>query len=382
MEINHFSVLFEVVVGNDKKLSYGLFEPYQFYSYFYFKEKIIYNESIYKYNFKISETDKSNIIIEYIELLLKKSGIIHDSVNLISILSKTIDEQFLNHFDIVMNQITNPDLKIECDKEDFILFDDSDYELDEEEYLCDLRKYSSYPEFQIVTECFCDLYCLPKDFSKAREKLVEALYYINEETKNGGPDTNDFFTEEDKIKYMNSIPDTIVWLTQRIKELELITEKETESIITDTSKINNVNEKIKFYKYVQRNNLVDKKECLINICNQLLRKEKLNNPEKLRYNLVIKDYTYNKTRDGIKHLEIKFSNVIKDIEGTYKLEKKGAYGSYGYYTKENLEFETKYDQEVLLDQEYLKQVFLNEVFYELVGHSSGVDPDEPGYYDE
>ncbi len=380
MELRYKSVIFELVYNNEKKLCYGHFEPFQFYSFSYHKENMLIKGRINRWTkFEITDENKEEIIIQYIKLILSSIEKSFDSINVISMLDKPIKDKYLSHFQFILDQKLNPEIKLVYTEPEFILFDDSDYGSNEEEYLCDLRKYNSDPEFEFVTECICDLYCLPKDFDKAKEKLNKKLQETKEEIENGGPETNEYYTEEDKNDYLNLVPNAIVWIKKRIDELEKFKPYDEEFV---NNKRENCEKKIKFYNYLKNNNLADKKECMIKIVNQLLRKEKLTNPEKLRYNLVIKDYTYNKERDGIKRLEIKFFNEIKDIEGVYNLEKKGYYGSYGYYSKETLEFETKYDQEVILDQEYLKEVFQGDIFYELVGHSSGVDPDEPGYYDE
>ncbi len=372
MHINYISILFELVNGDEKILSYGNFDPYQFHSFYFYKEKIIHNKNRYTYNFKISESDRESIIIEYVELLLSNIDKPFDSINLVSILDKPIDQQYIGHFPFVLDQKTNPELKSICTEPNYILFDNLDYGLDEEEYLCDLRKYNYDPEFELVSECFCDLYCLPKDFDKAREKLTKGLQAMKKENEDG-PDINQFFCEEDFIKYKNMLPDVINWLTLRIKELENEPKPYEESYIK--SMVQTIEEKIKFYKYLKQNNLVSKSEINIKICNQILRMNKIRYPEKIRYNLLIDNFTYKKDRDGLKHLHIKFFNVNKDIEGEYKFKLKGAYGGYNYINEQTLEFNTEYSQEVILDEEHLKDIFQGDIFYQLVGYSSGSDPD-------
>ena len=44
----------------------------------------------------------------------------------------------------------------------------------------------------------------------------------------------------------------------------------------------------------------------------------------------------------------------------YNLELRGVYGCYDYSRKETISFETEYDQENVIDQEYLKEVFQDE----------------------
>ncbi len=373
MHLNYISIFFELVNGDEKKLSYGHFEPYQFHSFYYHKEKIIHGKNRYTYNFKISASDRENIIIEYVELLLSNTDKPFDSINLISILDKPIEQQYLEHFSFVLDQKSNPELKAICTEPNYSLFDNLDYELDEEEYLCDLRKYSSDSEFELVNECFCDLYCLPKDFDKAREKLTEGLQKINNEIDNGGPDISEFFCEEDFNKYKNMLPNVINWLTSRIKELENQPKPYEQSYIEHNLKY--IDEKIKFYKYLKENDLVSKSEINIKICNQILRMNKIRYPEKIRYNLLIDNFTYKKERDGLKHLQIKFFNVIKDIEGIYNFKLKGVYGGYNYLNEQTLEFNTEYSQEVILDEEHLKDIFQGDIFYQLVGYSSGSEPD-------
>ncbi len=380
MNFNYVSVIFELVNGNEKILSYGLFEPYQYYSFSYCKENIIKKENYYKYNFQLSQNDKEQILIEYIKLLSLTSNKSFDSINLISILDKPIDQQYLIHFSFVLDQKSNPELKLISDEPSYILFDDSDYGLDEDECVCDLTKYKYDDDYVFVSECYCPLYSLPKDHAAAKEKLSETLKEISDEVEKGGPEFEDYWTEEDIINYKNSLPNAINWLTLRIKELESEPKSYTESFVK--SILQNCEEKINFYYYLKRKNLVTSDDIKIKICNQILRKQKIRFPNKLRYNFVINNFKFKKDRDTRKHLEINFSNINKNIQGVYNLELRGVYGCYDYSRKETINFETEYDQENVIDQEYLKEVFQDEIFYEIVGHSSGVDPDEPGYYDE
>lgn len=346
---------FEVVLSGKKLLGYGQFEPYQYHSF-----------SFYKIN--NGKSDKNVITTKYIKLLAFKSDIKFDEINLITILDNQIDTKFLSHFPIILNQKSNPELKIEVDNSKFILFDDLDYESDESEHPCSLIKYKQEDEFIFVTECIKDMWDLPNDPKLSIRILIEAIDKIKNELDDfSSVEFWDGTTEEEKEDYKNSLTKCIPWLTDKIKELESIPCKYDESFVK--SKKTSSDNKIKFYKYLIRNKLLDKKTCSIKIANQILRKQKLDNPEKIKYNFVITNFSYSKDRNGMKHYKIEFCNESKDVEGVFTFDKKGYFTCSGYESKMKIKFKSETD----LDKEYFKDIFQGDLFYELFGHNSGDD---------
>lgn len=346
---------FEVILSDKKILGYGLLEPYQYHSFYFYK-------------INNGQSDKKIITTKYIKLLAFKSDIKFDNINLITILDKPIDTNFLSHFQIVLDQKSNPELKIEVDNNNFILFDDSDYDSDEPELLLNLEKYKNEEEFETVNDYIKCLYDTPKDLELGKIYLQDALEKAKYELDNF--DKIDFCegtTDEEKETYKGSTSKSISWLFNLINEIDLIPRKYEESFIK--SKKTSADKKIKFYEYLARNKLVDKKICSIKIANQILRKEKLDVPEKIKYNFVITDFSYRKDRNGMKHYKIEFTNESEEVEGVFTFDKRGYFTCYGYESNMNIEFEPEND----LDKEYFKDIFQGNLFYELFDHSSGDD---------
>lgn len=353
MKIKYVNVLFELVNGNEKKLAYSQFEPYEFYSYAFMKK----NQT------------KEDIIIDYIGLLVTNANISHDSINIILILDKPIDSQYLLHFGLILDQKTDSNLKINCTDPEYVLFDASDYEADEFEYGYHLVKDIRDDDFEFVTECISDLWDISTDFDQAKEQLEEALKKANDRLKTF--DETDFgkWTEEEISIEKQSLISCIPWITSKIKELEEMPRNYDKSFIE--LKLKKSRQKINFYEYLKKNKLVKENKCSIKIANQILRQEKLKDLEKIKYNFVIKDFSYKKNNNGMKHYQIKFQDVNEQIEGIYKMDKKGYYSCSGYYCKEDIDINS--ENQIDLDDEYLKDIFQGEIFDELFGHSSGDD---------
>ncbi len=346
---------FELVQGDKKQLGYGIFEPYHYHSYVFYK-------------INNAKSDKNIITTEYIQMLASNSNIQFDEINLITMLNKEIDTKFLIHFPIVLDQNSNLELKINVDKDKFILFDNSDYESDESEHIFSLIRYEKEEEFVFITECIKDIWHLPEDTESAKKILEGALERIKYELNDfGSVEFWDDTTEEEKEDYKKSLTKCLPWMTDKIKEITNKPTQYEESFVKSKTKI--INEKINFYRYLNRNKLLDDKTCSIKIANQMLRKEKLADPEKFKYNFVIKEFSYNKERNGMKHYNIQFANETEELEGVFTFDKTGYYSCSGYKSKMEINFEPEND----LDKEYFIEIFQGDLFNELFNHSSGDD---------
>ncbi len=353
--MEYICVQFELVQGDKKLLGYGIFEPYQYYSYTF-------------YNINNEQTDNELIITEYIKLLATKSGIKFSDINFIMKLDKPIDTKFLSHFPIILDQKSNEELKIKVDNDKFILFDDADYESDESEQIYSLLKYKEEDEFVFVTECIKDIWDLPANYESVKKILEEIKNKIQNELDNfESVEFWDGTTEEEKLDYKNSLIKCLPWVIDKINKTNNISNTYDETYIK--LKKNNTNNKIKYYEYLSRNNLLDKKTCSIKIANQILRKEKLDNPEKFKFNFVITDFSYSKERNGMKHYKIEFTNENEDFKGVFTFDKTGYYSCSGYKS----DMKVKFKPEIEFDNEYFEEIFQGDLFYELFGHSSGDD---------
>jgi len=365
IKLDYIGVLFEVIKGSDKYLSYGQFEPFSYHSYCFYKKNLGYD-------------DMNLITKEYIELLGTKSTIEFDSINLIQILNKPIDKQYLSYFKIILDQKHDPNLKIELADNKYILFNDLDYDEDETENICSLTIYKNDDDFVFVTECICDLWDLPDDFELAKERLVKGLEKAKNEFENFNRQDFEDWDEDDIINYKNSLESCIPWLNNKITEITNLPKNYDNNFIN--CKLEHIKNKIRFYNYLITNRLVNKKKCLIKIANQILRKEKLENSNDIKYNFVVTDFEYNKDNCNMKHYIIQFNNLNEQIKGTFYFDKTGYYSCSGYISKMDIKFETQNKQELNINKENMITIFQGDLFYELFGHSSGDDRDDNCIY--
>ena len=343
MKLNNIWIIFDVKINNKHKLGYGQFNPYSFYSFGYIKQNLT----------------KKEIIIEYIRLLLDIIDIKSDSVDIISILSEPIDNKHQTHFMIILDQQNNLELK--CEDPNYILFDDLDYDTDEYEYKYSLIQHKDDLEFKIINEDFLNLYGLPKDFDKAKEELIQYKNIILDES-------NSYVIQDDNDKIlMESLKKSVIWLEKRIEEIDLIPHKYEESVIKLKEK--KIEQKINFYNYLISNKLVNKKECLIKILNQIFRRKKLNNLKDVRYNFIINYFKYEKVNKNHDSYIINFSDVKKEINGIYKLDKKNK------HNPNTLEITTIEDDEVVINKQYIIDIFQEDIQYKLFGSSFEDDCD-------
>lgn len=200
---------------------------------------------------------------------------------------------------------------------------------------------------------FLNLYEIPKDFDKAKEELIEYKNIIKDEIKNYTiTDDNDKF-------FMESMENSVIWLEKRINEIDIIPHKYEESVIKLKEK--KIEQKINFYNYLISNKLIDKKEYLIKISNQIFRRKKLNNLKDVRYNFIINDYKYEKVNNKHDSYIINFSDVKKEINGIYKLEKKNK------HNPNTLEITTIEGDEVVINKQYIMDIFQEDIRYKLFG---------------
>jgi hypothetical protein len=345
MKLNNIWIIFDVKINNEHKLGYGQFTPYSFNSFGYIKQNLT----------------KKEIIIEYIGLLLDTIDIKSDSVDIISILSEPIDIKHQTHFMIILDQQNNLELKFKCVDPKYILFDDLDYDTDEYEHIYSLAQYKDDLEFKIINEDFLNLYGLEKDIDKAKEELIKYKNIIQDEIKN-------YIITDDNDKYlMESLKKSVIWLEKRIEEIDLIPNRYEESVIKLKEK--KIEQKINFYNYLISNKLVNKKEYLIKISNQIFRRKKLNNLKDIRYNFIVNDFTSEKVNNKHDTYIINFSDVKKEINGIYKLDKKNK------HNPNTLEITTLEGDEVVINKQLIMDIFQEDIRYKLFGSSIEDDSD-------
>ena len=345
MKLNNIWIIFDVKINNEHKLGYGQFDPYSFNSFGYIKQNLTKNE----------------IIIEYIRLLLYTINIKSDSVDIISILPNPIDIKHQIHFMIILDQQNNLELKFEYDDPKYILFDDLDYDTDEYEHIYSLIQYKDDLEFKIINEDFLNLYGIEKDFDKAKEELIQYKNIILDES-------NSYVIQDDNDKILiESLKKSVIWLEKRIEEIDLIPHKYEESFIKLKEK--KIEQKINFYNYLISNKLINKKEYLIKISNQIFRRKKLNNLKDIRYNFIVNDFKYEKVNNEHDCYIINFSDVKKEINGIYKLDKKNK------HNPNSLEITTIEGDEVVINKQLIMDIFQEDIRYKLFGSSFEDDCD-------
>lgn len=351
MKLNNIWIIFELKINNENKIGYGQFNPYSFYSFGYIKQNLT----------------KKEIIIEYIGLLLNTTDIKSDSVDIISILSEPIDIKHQTHFMIILDQQNNLELKLEYVDPKYILFDDLDYDTDECEYEYSLIQHKDDLEFKIINEDFLNLYGIEKDFDKAKEELIKYKKIIQDESNSYViQDDTDNDNDNDKI-LLESLKKSVIWLEKRIEEIVLIPHKYEESVIKLKEK--KIEQKINFYNYLISNKLVNKKEYLIKISNQIFRRKKLNNLKDIRYNFIVNDFKYEKVNNDHNSYIINFSDVKKEINGIYKLDKKNK------HNPNSLEITTIEGDEVVINKQLIMDIFQEDIRYKLFGSSFEDDCD-------
>jgi hypothetical protein len=262
---------------------------------------------------------------------------------------------------IILDQQNNLELKFKCVDPKYILFDDLDYDTDEYEHIYSLAQYKDDLEFKIINEDFLNLYGLEKDIDKAKEELIKYKNIIQDEIKN-------YIITDDNDKYlMESLKKSVIWLEKRIEEIDLIPNRYEESVIKLKEK--KIEQKINFYNYLISNKLVNKKEYLIKISNQIFRRKKLNNLKDIRYNFIVNDFTSEKVNNKHDTYIINFSDVKKEINGIYKLDKKNK------HNPNTLEITTLEGDEVVINKQLIMDIFQEDIRYKLFGSSIEDDSD-------
>lgn len=301
--------------------------------------------------------------VNLIELLinLKFVKLEINKINIIQELYGDIKNDYYRYFQIIIDQ--RKDLLFEFESDDnYNYFTSNDYDDDEYEYIYnskifnnentefDFEKSIEFDFNEKVSKYNIDLFVSELNYTledydltywKDNKEIIMSEFNMNE---------NDYSAELNKISKINKIAKKI------IEQINMLKKHFTKEFIK--SKMTDAENKINFYSdiFSNPNKNININNIKLKIANQICRKFKYENLEKIKFNFIVTNYDIKQTDDSTISYYIKISNSDNSIIGLYEKKQFGNSNS-GFLTEISYSLTGPDNNDNIIENDVLGELF-------------------------